>query len=123
MSRIHILAIAASLFVIVLIFQLIRRRKLREEYAIVWLLGSVVLLVFAVWRDLLDLIAHAVGVYYAPAILLLVGIFFGGLIYLHFTVVISRQADQAKNMAQEIALLKEKLERLTAERASRPGAD
>jgi hypothetical protein len=118
MSRIHILAIIAGLFVIVLILSLIRTRKLREEYSIVWLLGSVVLLVFAVWRDLLDLIADAVGVYYAPAILLLVGIFFGGLIYLHFTVVISRQADQAKNMAQEIALLKERLERLTTSRTT-----
>ena len=118
MSRIHILAVVASVFVIVLILSLIRRRKLREEYSMVWLLGSVVLLLFAVWRDLLDLIAEAVGVYYAPAILLLIGILFGGLIYLHFTVVISRQADQTKNMAQEIALLKERIERLTAKRSA-----
>lgn len=118
MSRIHILAIAVSIFVIVLILSLIRRRKLREEYSMVWLLGSVVLLLFAVWRDLLDVIAAVVGVYYAPAILLLVGILFGGLIYLHFTVVISRQADQTKNMAQEIALLKERLDRLSADQAT-----
>jgi len=119
-SPIHILSIVASIFVIVLIVTLIRQRKLREEYAIVWLAGSVVLLVFAVWRDLLDLIADLVGVYYAPAILLLVGIFFAALIFLHFTVVISRQTDQTKAMAQEIAILKAKLERLTGqEEASR----
>lgn len=118
LSPIHILSVVASIFVIILIVSLIRQRKLREEYSIVWLVGSVVLLVFAVWRDLLDVIADLVGVYYAPAILLLVGIFFAALIFLHFTVVISRQTDEAKTMAQEIAMLKERLDRLTAQDAA-----
>ncbi len=107
--RIQIIAIAASLFVILLVIQLIRRRQLREEYSVLWLIGSVVLIVFALWRDLLDLIANAVGVYYAPTVLLLTGLFFGALMFLHFSVVISRHKDQAKTMAQEIALLKARL--------------
>jgi hypothetical protein len=112
-TRIQILAIAVSLMVILLVVWLIRGRKLREEYSIVWLLGSLVLLVFSIWRGLLDIIARLVGVYYAPAVLLLVTIFFGALAFLHFSVVISSQAEQQKNMAQEIALLKEKVRRLT----------
>ena len=113
--RIQILSIIASLLVIVLIIHLIRQRKLREEYSIMWLIGSVVLIVFSLWRGLLDIAAGFVGVYYAPAVLLLIGIFFGVLIFLHLTVVLSRQADQNKTMAQEIALLKARLEELVAQ--------
>jgi hypothetical protein len=111
-TRIQILSIVASILVIILIVHLIRKRKLREEYSIMWLIGSMVLIVFSVWRSLLEIIADFVGVYYAPAILLLVGIFFGVLIFLHLTVVISRQADENKIMAQEIALLKARIDEL-----------
>jgi hypothetical protein len=112
-TRIQILSIVASILVIILIVYLIRRRKLREEYSIMWLVGSFALIVFSVWRSLLDIIADFVGVYYAPAILLLVGIFFGVLIFLHLTVVISKLADNNKTMAQEIAFLKARMDELT----------
>jgi len=121
--RIQFLAIAACLLIIIFIISLIRKRKLREEYSIMWLIGSLVLIVFAVWRDLLDIIAKAVGIFYAPAILLLVIIFFGVLIFLHITVVISRQTDQNKDMAQEISLLKNKIELLTEKLKGRDDAD
>ncbi|MBN1213325.1 MAG: DUF2304 domain-containing protein [candidate division Zixibacteria bacterium] len=121
--RIQLLAIAACLLIIFFIISLIRKRKLREEYSIMWLIGSLALIVFAVWRDLLDIIAKAVGVFYAPAILLLVIIFFGVLIFLHITVVISRQTDQNKDMAQEISLLKNKIELLTEKLKGREDAD
>ncbi len=113
-TRIQILAIVASVILIAFIISLIRRRRLREEYSIMWLAGSAALIIFAVWRGLLDIIAGLVGVFYAPAILLLVIIFFGSLIFLHLTVVISRQTDENKVMAQELALLKEKLEGMEA---------
>ena len=119
-ARIQVLAVAVSLLVIALVVSLIRRRRLREEYSLIWLIGGLVLLVFSIWRGLLDIIARLVGVYYAPAVLLLVAIFFGGLAFLHFSVVISSQAEQQKNMAQEIALLKEKVRKLTEE-ADAPG--
>ena len=108
-TRIQILAFVTSILLIIFIVSLIRQRKLREEYSIMWLVGSAALIIFSVWRGLLDIIAGAVGVFYAPAILLLVIIFFGSLIFLHLTVVISRQTDQNKVMAQEIALLKDKV--------------
>ena len=111
-TRIQILSITASILVILLIIHLIRRRKLREEYSIMWLVGSAVLIVFAIWRRLLDIIAQLVGVYYAPTVLLLVGLLFGALMFLHFTVVISKQADENKIMAQEIALLKARIDAL-----------
>ena len=111
-SPIHIISIISSALIILFILSLIRKRSLREEYSIMWIAGSIVLIVFSIWRDLLDIIASKVGVYYPPAVLLLVGIFFGVLMFLHFTVVLSRQADKNKSLAQEIAILKSKLEEL-----------
>lgn len=108
--RIQLLAIVASIGLIGLIVWLMRRRKLREEYGLVWLGGAAVLILFSVWRDLLDQLAVTIGVYYAPAALLLIAIFFGVLISLHFSVVISRQAEQIKLLTQELALLRQRLE-------------
>jgi hypothetical protein len=111
-TRVQVLAITVSVLLIILIIGLIRKRKLREEYSIIWLAAGFVLILFSIWRDLLDRIAAVIGVYYAPAVLLLVGLLFGALAFLHLTVVISRFADQNRVLAQEMALLKEKLEQL-----------
>jgi len=113
--RVQILAITVSVALIILIISLIRKRKLREEYSIIWLLAGLSLIVFSIWRGLLDRIAEVIGVYYAPAVLLLVGLLFGALAFLHLTIVISKHADQNRVLAQEMALLKEKLERLSGE--------
>jgi len=115
-SPIQIISILASVVIIVFILSLIRQRKLREEYSVMWLVGSFVLILFSVWRGLLDIIADLVGVVYAPAILLLIGIFFGVVMFLHFTVVLSRQADRNKSLTQEIALLKNRIEVLEQEK-------
>ncbi len=111
-SPIQIISILASIFIIVFILSLIRQRKLREEYSIMWLVGSLVLILFSIWRGLLDIIANLVGVVYAPAILLLIGIFFGVVMFLHFTVVLSKQADRNKSLTQELALLRNRIEEL-----------
>jgi len=111
-SPIQIISIAVSILIILFVISLIRKRKLREEYSILWIVGSLVLILFSVWRGLVDIIADLVGVAYAPAILLLTGILFGVLMFLHFTVVISKQADENKILAQEIALLKNRIDEL-----------
>ena len=108
--RVQIIAIAASIGLNLAVIELIRRRTLRAECAIVWVTGTASLLVLAVWRDLLDIVAEFVGVVYAPAILLLAGIFFGVLALLHQTVVISQQKDQIKTLAQEVTLIRQELE-------------
>lgn len=110
--RVQILAITGSIALMLVVIHLIRRRTLRAEYGILWLLGTVALLVISIWRGLLDRIAALIGVYYAPAVLLLVGIFFGILAFLHLTVVLSKQSDKSKRLAQDLALLRERLESL-----------
>lgn len=113
-SRIQTIAIVASILIILFIVSLIRKRKLREEYSIMWIIGSLVLIAFSIRRDLLDKVANMVGVFYAPVVLLLVGVFFGILIFLHLTVMISKQTEQNRTLVQEIALLKHRIERYEA---------
>lgn len=110
--RIQFLAVLASICLVLGVVFLIRRRSLRAEYSILWLVGTGCLLLMSLWRGLLDRVALMVGVYYAPAVLLLVIIFFGVLAFLHLSIVLSRQADCNKTLVQEIALLKQKIKML-----------
>lgn len=94
------------------VFFLIRRGKLLERYAMLWILASFVLLLFSAWRSLLDTVAHALGFYYAPSFLFLAGFVFLMLILLHFSVVISSLSVRNKSLAQELGLLKHEIEKL-----------
>ncbi len=111
-SPIQIISILVCILIIALVLSLIRQRRLREEHSIMWLVGSLVLILFSVWRGLLDIIAAAVGVNYPPSILLLIGIFFAVVMFLHFTVLLSKQADVNKTLAQEVALLRNRIEEI-----------
>lgn len=118
--RIQVLAVIASIALVLLVIHLMRKRSLRAEYSILWLIGTIGLLVLSLWRELLDKIANLAGVYYAPAILLMVMIFFGVLAMLHLSIVISRQADANKTITQEMALLRNKLEEIEKKKLEPP---
>ena len=108
--RIQIVAIIASLLLMIVIFELIRRKKLREKYSLIWFGASLATILFSVWRSLLDHVAALLGVAYPPALLFLVAMFFGMILLIHFSVVISDLTEQNKTLAQEIALLKATIE-------------
>ena len=115
--RIQIISVIGSLLLLGFIVDLLRKRKLREEYSLLWLFGGVCFLVLSVFRDLLTQLSFAVGIAYPPAALFLVLIMGAYLMLLHFSMVFSRLADKTKRMAQEIALLRLELERVKGERA------
>ena len=106
MNRVTLFSICASAGFLLYILEMVRRRKLREEYSILWLAGSVVILVLSIKQDWLVVLAHAVGVVYPPSFLFLVGILFILLILIHFSIAISKLHLMNKKMAQEIALMK-----------------
>ena len=90
----------------VLVFELIRSRKLRERYALLWLVTGVALLVLSAWRDGLNTIADWAGIdSYPPAMLFAIGLLFIIVVLLHYSTVISRLADQNAILAQRLALL------------------
>ena len=109
--KVSIAASIASIILLVIVFELIRSRRLRERYALLWLLTGVVLLVLSAWRGGLNTIARWVGVQtYPPAVLFAVGSLFILAVLLHYATVISKLSDQNSILAQRVALLEEKLD-------------
>ena len=120
-TRIQIVAIAATAFLFVVVFEAVRRRRLMERYALLWLFCTAVLLGLAVWKDALEEFASAVGIYYAPSALFAIALGFISVLLLHFSLVISRLADQTKVLAQRVSLLQDRIDVLEAEAAAARG--
>lgn len=106
MDKIQIMAIIAVIFFLALITRFIVKGKLRTEYSIIWILMGMMLLVFSVWRESLDLLAAFFGVYYAPSLIFIFFFFMVFIFLIHLSVVNSKQHEQIKKLAQEIALMK-----------------
>jgi hypothetical protein len=112
--RVSIIGAAASVVLLLSVFELIRSRRLRERYALLWLLTGLVLLALSLWRGGLNTIASWFGVTgYPPAVLFAVGALFVIIVLLHYSTVISKLADQNTILAQRLALLESELEERT----------
>jgi hypothetical protein len=107
--RIQIVAIVGAGALLVAILELVRRRRLLERYALLWLFSGVVLLGLAIWRGALEQLALLVGIAYPPNALFFVAFAFVLLLLLHFSVAVSRLTDQTKVLAQRLALLEERV--------------
>jgi hypothetical protein len=107
---ISIAATIVSVVMLLVVFELIRSRRLRERYALLWLATGIVLVVLSAWRGGLNTIAGWFGVRgYPPAVLFAVGLLFVIVVLLHYSTVISRLVDQNTILAQRLALLEAKL--------------
>ena len=107
MQSIQIISIIGSSLFLIVIIELIRKKLLKEAYAIIWLLFGCLFLFFSCWRKALDYIAEAVDIVYPPAMLFLLLIIAITLVLIQFSVVLSKQNDQIRTLTQEIALLKQ----------------
>jgi cell division protein FtsW (lipid II flippase) len=106
--KVSLAATAASLVLLLVVFELIRSRRLRERYALLWVLTGLVLVALSAWRGGLNTIASWLGVRgYPPAVLFAVGLLFVLAVLLHYSTVISRLSDQNVLLAQRLALLEE----------------
>ena len=123
MNKIAIVSAIASIASLVVIVVLTRQRKIREQYALIWLAMGFLILVFSHFKRLLDLTARLFGIYYAPSLLIVLGIFFGLVLGIHLTVVISRLAENNKRLIQEIGLLKNRVEHLEKSRLPEASGD
>jgi cell division protein FtsW (lipid II flippase) len=107
---VSIAATVASILLLLVVLELIRSRRLRERYALLWLATGLVLLVLSAWRGGLNTIAGWVGVTgYPPAVLFAVATLFILAVLLHYSTVISKLADQNVVLAQKVALLEQRL--------------
>ncbi|MEI2703281.1 MAG: DUF2304 domain-containing protein [Baekduia sp.] len=115
-GRLQILSIALTLGLFLLVFELVRQRRLMERYALLWLFSAVVLLALAIWQDALTRFSSAVGIATPSNALFAVALGFVIVLLLHFSLVISRLADQNKVLAQRIGALNQRVDELQAER-------
>jgi len=121
--RVSLVGVAASLLLILVVLELVRGRRLKERYALLWLATGAVLLVLSAWRGGLNTVAGWVGVTgYPPAVLFAVATLFILLVLLHYSTVISKLTDENVELAQRIALLEQSVRAQAAsERPSQPG--
>lgn len=112
MDIIQIVAITVSGTIFFVVIELIRRNHLKERYSLIWLAASTVLILFSVMRSFLHFIARVVGIYYPPSFLFLLAIAFLLVLLLHLSSVISSQSDRNKRLAQEVGILKSRLDRM-----------
>lgn len=117
MERVQILSLSLSLALILFVLLLIRRRILREQYALLWLFFGVVMLLLSIKTSWLEWMAEAVDIFYAPSLLFLVGITLSFLLILHLTVVVSRLTERVILLTQEIGLIKNELEKNEREKS------
>jgi hypothetical protein len=109
-GRARLFAIALGVVVLIFVLNLVRTRKLKEEFALLWLVTAVVLVLTPLLIDYLDLIAHAIGIAYPPALIFLLAIISLLLILFQFSMQLSRFSDQIKVLTQELALLRAQVE-------------
>jgi len=118
--RLHIVAIASALLLFALVFELVRRRKLMERYALLWMASAAVLLALAVSSELLEAFADAVGIAYAPSAFFAVVLGTVLVLLLHFSLVVSRMTDQSKVLAQRVASLQRQVDDLREAKTEEP---
>ena len=116
MARIQLITICTSILFLGLVSRLIIKGKLREEYSIVWLVSTAILILFSFWGDGLRKISNLFGVDIPTNLIFAASIFVILVYLLHLSVVASKLQKQNKLMAQEMALLKQDINGLKAER-------
>ena len=111
-QRIALLVLGLGLLGVTL--HLIRRRRLREEYAVLWVLTSLVVLGLVLVPSVLFTVARWLHLDHSVLMVLLVFLFLAAIV-MHYSVVISRHSEREKGLSQEVALLKDEVARLREE--------
>lgn len=106
----RVIAIVVSGGLLLLILELVRRKRLMERYALLWLFSTALLLVLSVWSGLLNSVASALGVSYPPSALFAVAFGVVLVLLVHFSLAVSRLSDQNKVLAQRLGLLQQHVE-------------
>ena len=115
-DRIQIVALTVSVALLVVVFELVRRRKLTEEYSFLWFLSALALFALSIRREILHTAARWLGVYYPPILLVMLLIVMVFIASLCFSVIVSRQRQQIERLSEETAILAAELRELRGQR-------
>lgn len=112
MDRLQLVSVFAAAVLLLIVLELVRRRRLLERYALLWLLAAFVTLVLAGWRGALERLANGLGIIDAPNALFFVAVGFIIVLLLHFSAAVSRLTDQTKILAQRLAIMEQRMHEL-----------
>ena len=112
LNRIEYFAITGSVLFLLLIAEMVRKKRLKEEYSLLWIFFGAIFLLFSLWREGLDFLAQLIGVAYPPTALFLLLIMSIFSIMIHFSTIISTLSERNKILVQELGLLKVEVELL-----------
>lgn len=113
-SRVQIVAVVVTALMLLVVLELVRRRRLVERYALLWMSVAAALFVLAIWTDLLSGAADLVGIDVPSNALFLAAFGVAFLLLLHFSVATSRLGEESKILAQEVARLDQEVRELRA---------
>jgi len=118
--RTRVFVFLAGLAILLFILNLVRKKQLREQYALLWIVAALVLCLAAVFIQGIERLSHLVGIYYPPAFLFLIAILMILLLQFHFSTVISNLKEQNKALIQDVGILASELEAMKEKRDSAP---
>ena len=109
--RIKVFTFLIGISLFIFIIDLVRRRKMREEYSFLWLLSGIIICILSLWYEAVVWISNMVGAVYAPSVLFLLGLIFLALISIFYSVKLSSLSDQIKNLSQKISIMEAERDR------------
>jgi hypothetical protein len=121
-SKLQVIAVIVTALLLLIVFELVRRRRLLERYALLWLLSALVLLVLASWAGLLERVSSLVGIATPSNALFVIGFAFVLVLLLHFSLAVSRLTDETKILAQQVARLDAELRDAQQQLGEQPAA-
>jgi len=113
----YIFALALSLAVVLFLIYLMRKRRLREKYAILWLVLAALVIIVGAFPELVFLLTRAVGVEVPSNLVFAVAIVFLLLVCIQLSTEVTAVQEQTRTLTEEVALLRMDIEKLRAERA------
>ena len=117
MTRAQGVAAFLAVAVVIVVFDLVRRRRLSEEFSLLWIVASVGAALLSLWTDLLRTVTRAIGALYETSTIFFFGLLFVMVVLLYYAVKLTRLGQESRRLAQEVALLRRRHERQTGAEA------
>lgn len=110
-SGIRFIIIVLGLILFAIIFEMVRRKRFREELSIIWFIVSIAIIASSFADKIIDPLANMLGIGYPPALVFMWVIFFLLLALIYFSIVISDLKGKVKELSQKLALFEDELSR------------
>ena len=117
LSRIQLITALGAAGLALLVLELVRRRRLSEEYSLLWVVSTAVVAVLGFCTPILIAVTRSLGILYESSLVFFVGLAFGTAMLLYVSIKLSRLSQDQQAVVRELALLRLKLEELRAERS------